>query len=144
MGKAKTRKPRQAAASREAKLAVAQVYWNNDQEYKQAEGKRNSSRALALVAIPKGETVGAVVDDDGMGHWLTHGEKERVEMNPYALRDVLPDPLEFCRVDVAALKEAHPLTYEQLMRHKTTVRTTHDCLTWSDREPRARAKRAIS
>jgi hypothetical protein len=119
------------------KLLVAQVYWNADQAYKLAEAKRGDMRDLALVAIPKGETVGPVEDDLGMGHWLTHGEKERVEMDASTLFEHCDDIflytsqlMEVLTVNTAQLKEKYPQAYARMLKHKSTRRTTHSCLTW--------------
>lgn len=134
----------------EAKLAVAQVYWNNDQEYKQAETRRSRSRDLALVAIAKGETVGPVQDSEGMAHWLTHGEKERVEMDAWLVGHMMSQDYDWdtiwrvFSVDVAKLRERWPNFYLKMLKYKSTKRTTHSCLTWSEKPRRVttRAKRS--
>ena len=136
------RKPK----NHEAKLAVAQVYWNADQAYKNAEAKRGRARDLALVAIAKGESIGPVHSELGVT-WLTHGEKERVEMDALdlwrmpAIGDEMATVTEFMAlmtVNTAALKHAYPKIYAKMLKHKSTKRTTHSCLTWSMKPPRAK------
>ena len=128
----------------EAKLAVAQVYWNADQAYKAAEYKRGRARDLALTAIAKGETIGPVHGEVDIA-WLTHGEKERVEMDASVLWQ-MPDRMpgaEFMAlmtVNTSALKHAYPKIYTKLLKHKSTKRTTHSCLTWSEKRPVAKRK----
>ena len=144
------------AKNHEAKLAVAQVYWNADQAYRAAEYKRGRARDLALVAIAKGETIGPVYarrecDEyaDTCGHWLTHGEKEHVEMRAFTLYQIAKDRMhisdlfKLCSVNMADLKEHCPDIYAQMLKHPTSKRTAHSCLTWSEKAPAAkrRAKR---
>ena len=131
-------------AKTEAARAVVQVYWNNDQACKQAKVKRDRARDLALIAVPLGATAGPAADDDGMPHWLTHGEKERVEMSAVALWNTLADTtsltvgdiMELCDVNVSRLKELLPKAYARMLKHRTTRRTTHPCLTWSEKPRR--------
>lgn len=135
-------------ANTEEKILVAEVYWQVDQKYKQAEIKRGNVRDLALVAIPKGETVGPVEDDLGTGHWLTHGEKERVEMSPITLWHSVADStdmtfedvISLCDVNVARLKAEMPGTYNLMLKHKSTRRTRHSCLTWGSKAPVTKPK----
>ena len=127
---------KQKKSNHEAKLLVATTYWFVDQAYKTAEIKRGNVRDITLVAIPKGETVGPVVDDANAEHWLTHGERETVEMEARALQANLPATsglADYCTVDVAKLRAEQPEAYAKLLKHKSTRRTTHDCLTWADK-----------
>jgi hypothetical protein len=135
----------------EAKLAVAQVYWSADQEYKAAEVKRGRARDLVLVAITKGETVGPVKAPyydypDRKSYWLTHGEKERVEMDAYALwlmRDRMNsrELMRLMRVNTEKLKRLYPEMYANMLKHKTTELVTFPCLTWSEKAPVAKRVR---
>ena len=125
------------AKNHEAKLAVAQVYWNADQEYKAAESKRGRARDLALVAIAKGESIGPVHSELGVT-WLTHGEKERVEMDAIALSGMMVGIADYCTVNVAKLKADHPKVYAKMLKHRTTKLTAYPCLTWSMKPPRVK------
>lgn len=150
MDKRKRTKTRTSThTSHEAKLAVAQTYWTADQDYKAAEAKRDHVRGIALLALRKGETVGPVhtrraedAEAEAAGHWLTHGEKERVEMDPGTLCKVAalfyPNMLQFMTVDVAEVKAVMPKIYAKMLKHKTTRRTRHSCLTWSATPPKRR------
>ena len=103
----------------EAQLLVATTYWFVDQAYKTAEIKRGNVRDITLVAIPKGETVGPVVDDANAEHWLTHGERETVEIEPLSLfiksGEALVNLAPYLRVDASALRAARPELYAKAM-----------------------------
>ena len=118
----------------EAKLAVAQVYLVADQDYKYAEAKRGRCRDLVLVALSKGESIGPLTAEFGP-LWLTHGEKERVEMDAVALSGMMVGIANYCTVNVAKLKADHPRIYKKMLRHKSTKRTAYSCLTWSEKAP---------
>lgn len=119
----------------DAKLAVAQLYWNHDQAYKSAADRRDRVRDLALVALGKGETVGPVLGDDDSRHWLTHGEKERVEIGAIDTLNLAKlNYMEFasiCDINSARFREKFPKEYARMLKSKLTKRTTHPCLTWS-------------
>lgn len=126
-------------SNKEAQLLVATTYWFVDQAYKAAATKRDTVREITLTAIPAGETVGPVMDDEDMPHWLTHGERETVEMSAITLSGHMVGIAEYCKVDVAKLKAECPKVYAKMLEERTTARTTHDCLTWADK-PKRRGK----
>jgi len=130
--------------NKEAQAMVIQAYWNRDRELKRAITARDNLHDLAVLAVPLGATAGPATDDEGMPHWLTHGEKERVEMDVRALYTsfgmCLTDIFNLVSVNVAALKHAYPGIYAKALKHKSTKRTTHACLTWSEKSPLRGAK----
>jgi hypothetical protein len=136
----RNRKQTVTMATREAQAMVVQAYWNNDQDCKKAKAARDSVHDLALLAVPKGETAGPATDADGMPHWLTHGEREHVDISAKALWETLQGALEYCSVDAGRLKEDYPIVYRQMLKYRSTKRTKHDCLTWADK-PKPKGKR---
>ena len=128
---------------------MVQAYWNKDQELKQVQAARSNLHDLTLLAVPLGDTAGPATDAEGMPHWLTHGERERVEMDSYDLDSENTKMggsfymlLQYLNVDVARLREHAPELYARVLKRRMTRRTTHSCLTWSDKRPaRPRAGR---
>jgi len=129
---------------KEAQSLVVQSYWDKDQELKCAQTARGKLHDLALLAVPTGTTAGPATDADGMPHWLTHGERESVQIDAIAFWRVadmrVPDLLDFFTVDAAKVKAEMPEAYAKLLNHRSTRRTRHDCLTWSDRRRVAKTK----
>jgi hypothetical protein len=124
---------------------VVQAYWNKDQDCKFAKAQRERLHDLALLAVPKGgASKEPAKDADGMAHWLSHGEKETVVIDPRVLARLsslsTPELLELMNVNTALLKEREPALYAYMLKHKSTVRTTHDVLTWADKKPTRRVR----
>ena len=147
---AKTR-PKAHQINREAQAVVVQAYWNKDQDCKRAKAQRDKMHGIALLAVPLGTTAGPAQDEDGMAHWLTHGEKERAELDTGAVYDAfiglnlhMHDILSVMQVDVAKLRESWPGVYIKLLKHRSTRRSTHDVLTWAEKRPAPVRKRVRS
>jgi hypothetical protein len=145
MDKRKKAKP---MANSAARALVVQAYWNKDQELKQVQAARSNLHDLTLLAVPLGDTAGPATDAEGMPHWLTHGERELVAMDAGAVYDAFRDIhigidtiLQVLSVDMGKLRERWPGIYLKVLKHRSTRRATHSCLTWSDKRPRPVRKR---